>query len=138
MSNADGAGVRISLASSEADLAAVVWLGLSTIYVPRAESAQQIQAVAARIAELERLRGIRPGTVGIVPMVESPAGVSNAVEIAASSERIRAFGAGPNIAAGLGVEEDSDADCLAYARSVCELHGRALGLEPMDIRRVLD
>jgi citrate lyase subunit beta/citryl-CoA lyase len=133
MSNAS---VRISLATWAADLAAVVWPGLAFMYVPRTTSAAQIQALAARVSELERLRGIRPGTVGIVPMVESPLGVSRAGEIAASSERVRAFGVGPNIAVGL--EDDGDNDLLAYARAVCELHARALGLDPLDIRRVLD
>ena len=57
-------------------------------------------------------------------------------EIASSSARIEAFGVGPNIGAGLGVEPDTDA--LMYARSECELHARGLGLAPLDIHQVLD
>ena len=135
-SRPSGTGVRISAATPEADLAAVVWPGVSTIYHPRTESADQIQAVAARIADLERARGIRPGSVAISPLVETPLGVSNAREIASSSARIRAFGVGPSIAAGLNVEPESDA--LIYCRSECELHARALGLDPMEIQPVLD
>ena len=138
MFSAPGAGVRISLATPQADLAAVVWPGVSTIYHPRTESAAQIQAVAARIAELERLRGIRPGTVNVMPLVETPLGVSMAREIASSSPRIDSFGVGPNIGTGLGIEPGSDADSLAYARAECELHARALGLNPLDIYHVLD
>jgi citrate lyase subunit beta/citryl-CoA lyase len=124
--------VRITRATPQADLAAVVWPGVSTIYHPRSESAEQIEAVAARIAELERLRGIRPGTVNVVPLVETSRGVAMAGEIASSSPRIRSFGVGPNI--GL----DLDADSLAYARAECELIARALDLEPLDIQQVLD
>jgi citrate lyase subunit beta/citryl-CoA lyase len=132
MCSAPGAGVRISLATPEADLGAVVWPGVSTIYHPRTESATQIQAVAARIAELERFRGIRPGTVAVVPMVETPLGVSVANEIASSSTRIHSFGVGPNIGMAL------DGDSLTYARAECELIARALRLEPLDIELVLD
>src|ERR1700737_1918498 len=97
MPEAAGISVRISVATPQADLAAVVWPGVSTIYHPRTEAAAQIEAVARRIAELERLRGIRPGTVHVVPMVETPLGVSMAREIASSSARIQSFGVGPNI-----------------------------------------
>jgi len=132
MSSAPGAGVRISRATPQADLDAVVWPGVSTIYHPRTESAAQIQAVAARIAELERLRGIRPGTVHVVPLVETPRGVAMAREIACSSPRIGAFGVGPNIGM------DLDGEALTYARAECELVARALNLEPLDIQQVLD
>jgi len=132
VSSQSGAGVRISRATPRVDLAAVVWPGVSTIYHPRTESATQIQAVAARITELERLRGIRPGTIKIMPLVETPLGVSMASEIACSSPRIQSFGVGPNI------EMDLDADSLTYARAECELIARALKLDPLDIQQVID
>jgi citrate lyase subunit beta/citryl-CoA lyase len=138
MSRPAGAGVRISVATPPADLAAVVWPGVSTIFHPRTESAAQIQAVAARIDELERLRGIRPGTVRIAAMIETPQGVSIAHEIASSSNRISAFGVGPRLCDGLGVDPGGEAEALAYARAECELHARALGLQQIDIQPVLD
>jgi citrate lyase subunit beta/citryl-CoA lyase len=124
--------VRISLASAEADLAAVVWPGVSLVYHPRTESTQQIQHVAALIDTLEKLRGIRPGTVELRPMIETPKGVTLAHEIASCSPRIHAFGVGPNIHHWL------YGDALAYARSECDLAARALGLEPLDVVQVLD
>jgi len=132
MCSAPGAGVRISLAAPQADLAAVVWPGVSTIYHPRSESAEQIQAVAAWIDDLEWLRGIRPGTVKLVPMIETPLGVARASEIGTSSARIHSFGVGPHLSM------DLDADSLTYARAECELVARALDLEPLDIQRVRD
>jgi citrate lyase subunit beta / citryl-CoA lyase len=124
--------VRISLANWEADLAAVVWPGVSLIYHPRSESAQQIEHVAALLQKLEKLRGIRPGTVELRPLIETPKGVCRAYEIASASRRIQAFGVGPNISLGLG------GDALAYARAECELAALALGLEPIDVMQVLD
>jgi citrate lyase subunit beta/citryl-CoA lyase len=133
-----GASVRISVATPEADLAAAIWPGVAVIYHPRTESAAQIHAVAKRITDLERRRGIRPGTVELVPLVETPTGVSQARAIASSSPRVQAFGVGPNITLHLGLDPDSNADPLTYARSECELHARALGLAPLDLRHVLD
>jgi len=118
------------VATPRADLDAVVWPGVSTIYHPRTESAAQIEAVTAHVDALERRRGIRPGTVRVVPLIETPLGVVMAREIAASSPRIDSFGVGPNI--------DVDLDALVYARAECELIARALGLDPVDIQQVLD
>jgi citrate lyase subunit beta/citryl-CoA lyase len=124
----------------------VVWPGVTAVYCPRAESAAEIQAVARRIDDLERLRGIRPGTIGVTPLIESPQGVSMARAIAASSGRIRAFGVGPNLSIGLGVEPhlsiglggEPDTDGLRYAKGECELHARAVGLNPVDTEYILD
>lgn len=71
-------------------------------------------------------------------MIESPMGVVMAHEIASSSSRVHAFGVGPTMHVGLGVDPGSDADALMYARSECELHARARGIDPLDIRHVLD
>jgi len=141
MPESPGTSVRISAATPLADLAAVVWPGVTTVYHPRTDSAAQVHALDQRITHLERWRGIRPGTVRIIPLVETPRGVCMAHDIAASSARIRAFGSGPNLSVGLGLEPDADsqpADALLYARSECELQARALGLQPVAIREVLD
>jgi citrate lyase beta subunit len=118
--------VRISVASPEADLSAVVWPGVSTIYYPRTESADQIQAADAHIGRLEMLRGIRPGTITLVPVIESPLGITMAHEIASSSPRIQVVGVGPHL------------EALYYARSECELVARALGLNVLDIQYIFD
>jgi citrate lyase beta subunit len=122
--------VRISLATPEADLDAAIRPGIEAIYCPRTESAQQVQAAEAHIEPLEKLRGIRPRTVEIRPLIESPQGVCSAWEIAASSSRIRSFGLGPNIELG--------GDSLSYAQAECELVARALDLRPLDLQYALD
>jgi citrate lyase subunit beta/citryl-CoA lyase len=132
MHNPEATGVRISRAAPEADLAAVVWPGVAAIYYPGAESVDEIRAADALITRLERLRGIRRGSIELRPLVESAIGVARAAELAASSTRIRAFGVGPRIEFAL------DGDALAYARLECELHARALGHEVLDIQYVLD
>src|SRR5438105_9931085 len=105
-----GISVRISLASPEADLAAAIRPGVSTILAPRVESAAQIRAVDALIRDLERRQGIRPEVVKLHALIESPKGISMASEIASSSPRLRAMGIGPNLSVSL-----ENGDALAYA-----------------------
>ncbi|HLG71658.1 MAG TPA: aldolase/citrate lyase family protein [Chloroflexota bacterium] len=123
-----GLNVRISLASAEADLEAVVWPGVSTVYCPRVESAAQLRAIDDIVGRLERLRGIRPGTVRLQPLIESARGVVAAGEIAPASARTDAFGPGPKLSLHLDAERG---EALAYARDECELVARAFELEPV-------
>ena len=123
-------GVRISAATPEADLSACVWPGVTTIFYPRVESREQVERADTLVSRLERQRGIRPRTVEIRPLIETPAGVSRAHGIASSSDRIHAFGLGPHVALG--------GEALAYARGECELVARSLELTPVDVERVLD
>jgi citrate lyase beta subunit len=127
-----GISVRISLASPEADLAAAVHPGVSTIIVPRVESAAQIQHADALVTDLEKRRGIRPGTIELRGLIESPKGVSMAQEIASSTPRLTAIGVGPN------VKITIDGDALTYASAECELHALASGLTPLNMQYVLD
>jgi citrate lyase subunit beta/citryl-CoA lyase len=127
-----GISIRISLASPEADLAAAVRPGVTTILYPRVESAEQIQQADVLITELERRRGIRPGTVELRALIESPKGVSMAHDIASSSPRLVAIGVGPNVGVTL------DGDALGYASGECELHALASGLTPLNVQYVLD
>jgi citrate lyase subunit beta/citryl-CoA lyase len=125
-------GVRISVATPEADLSGAIVPGVSTIFYPKVESPEQVQLADGLIHQLEQLRGIRPGTVEVCPMIETPKGVSCAHAIASCSSRIRAFGVGPNIHHAL------EGDALVYARAECELQALALGQRPLDLRYVPD
>jgi citrate lyase subunit beta/citryl-CoA lyase len=126
------ATVRINCATPEADIEASVWPGLAAISHPKTESPEQIRRVDALITELERRRGIRPGTIEINAMIETAKGVANCYEIAASSPRIKAFsgGGGYDMSLDLGVEMFVDFDQFLYGKGECSLAARALGLEP--------
>jgi len=122
--------VRISAATPEADLEAVVQPGVSTVLYPRCESPLQVERADRQIAQLERLRGIRPGSVTIGVMIESPGGVCVISEIAASSPRISSLGTGPHL--------DLAGDALAYAQAECELVARAFELPPLNLSNLGD
>jgi citrate lyase subunit beta/citryl-CoA lyase len=119
-------GVRISAATPEADLAAAVWPGVSSVTYPRVETPEQVERADALITRLERLRGLRPGSVVVRPVIESARGVASADSIASSSERVASLEVGTAITLELGD------DSLSYARAECELHARAQGVVPLD------
>jgi citrate lyase beta subunit len=127
-----GLSVRISIAALEADLTAAIQPGLAAVYFPGVESPEQLDAADALIGRLEKLRGIRPGTVQIRPLIESPRGVSLAGEIAASSARITTFGLGPHI------RLQMDGYALDYARAQCELVARAHHVALVDLNHARD
>ena len=57
------------------DLDAAVQPGLDSIAFPKAESADQVRAVAARIEALERQHGVTPGHVKLSLAIETPRGL---------------------------------------------------------------
>jgi citrate lyase subunit beta/citryl-CoA lyase len=82
---------QVDPAALEADLAACVAPGLSGVVVTRAESAAQIKEIDMLLARFERERGIAPGTVRIVPALETARGNHAGYEIACASSRVEAL-----------------------------------------------
>lgn len=123
--------VRINHDYVRADLEAVIWPGLTRVNYPKAETAEEIRKLDVIITELERQRGIRPGTVEIGANIETALGVVNGYEIAAASPRIKDFGGGTgyDMSRDLGVEMFVGFDQFVYGKGELELATRALGLE---------
>ena len=125
-------GVRINLASLEADVEAAVWPGMSRIWHPKTEHAQQIRQLDELITRLEQERGIPPGTIEIRAGTETALGLANAYECASASPRIKGFGGarGYDMSLDIGVEMFAGFDQFVYGAGECELVAHALGLEP--------
>ena len=123
--------IRINCAYPEVDVPAAVWPGVSQINFPKAETAEQIRRLDELITEMERLRGIRPGTVRIGATVETTLGVANSYDIASASPRIDAFGPGTgyDMSMDMGVEMFVGFDQFFYNRGEGGLIAMALGLE---------
>jgi len=116
------------------DLEAIVGPGLDGVMVPKVESARDIAIVDWLIAELERRRGMSPGSAGIIALVESAAGIERAGEIATASPRLGrlAFGA-IDFCVDIGVSLADADDILRHARARLVLASRAAGLvAPVD------
>lgn len=83
--------VMIDPTLAYADLAASVGPTLSGVVVSRAETPEQIAAVSSLLDELEAKRGVLPGTIHIVPALETALGNHNGYEIARASTRVAAL-----------------------------------------------
>ena len=123
--------IRINCAYPEVDVPAAVLPGVKQVNFPKAETAEQIKNLDELISRMERVRGIRPGTVRIGATVETTLGVANSYEIASASPRIDSFGPGTgyDMSMDMGVEMFVGFDQFFYNRGEGELVALALGLE---------
>lgn len=115
----------------EADLAAVVRAGLAGIILPKAESPDDLRHADALLQGLETRHGLAPGSVDVIPIIETAPAVQRAYDIAASGTRVKrlAFGAG-DFTRDIGVAWSRREIESQYARSVLVVACRAAGLEP--------
>jgi len=126
--------VRINAEPEEAeqDLDAAVHPGVDAIMVPKAESAEALRALSRRVGELESQRGLRTGATRFVLLIESPAALLRAEEIARADAR--------NVALDLGAEDFAlaagmvpDPETMAVPKQLALLAARAAGLVPIGI-----
>jgi citrate lyase subunit beta / citryl-CoA lyase len=131
--------VRInSLATGLAagDVASVVCDKLDAIVLPKTETAQDIRRVDQLIAKAETVNRMVTGTVRVIALVETCAGIAAAAELAAAGPRLCriVFGAG-DLGADLGlptIRGDLSA-ALAYGRAKIVYDARGAGLpSPVD------
>ncbi len=80
--------VRINRGLEEEDLDAVIWPGLTSVMIPKAETAEEIQRLDDRVTRLEKERGLSAGLVQFDILIETAVGVLNLERISASSPRI--------------------------------------------------
>jgi len=115
------------------DLDAVMPAQPDCIAYPKAASAHEIRNLHAEIGKRETSCGYTPGSIEILPICETAAGVVNLREIAAASPRVRcALLGAEDLAADLCAERGPDAVELDYARRRFVLECRAAGVEPID------
>jgi citrate lyase subunit beta/citryl-CoA lyase len=101
----------VSTSHGLADLLAIVRPGLPGIVVPKVSCAAELQKLDWVIAQLESERGLPPGEIGYIGLLENARGIHNAMDIAHASPRLMCltFGAG-DMSADLGVDvRDVDA-----------------------------
>ena len=112
----------------DADVDAAVYPGLDGLMLPKAESAEQIRRLDARLEQLERARGMAPGQVKLNLLVETPRGLLNLEQIASSCKRVVTMSVGQeDYCLELGVEPSAEGFELQYpvARlvTVCKAYG---------------
>jgi len=116
------------------DLKAVVVEELACIMVPKVETAAQIQEINRRLLNVEENNGLRPGSVAMIPLIESALAVENVFQIVSQRtdpERLFtvAFGAA-DFALDMGFEITKTGEELCYPRARIAVACRAAGVEP--------
>jgi citrate lyase subunit beta/citryl-CoA lyase len=114
-----------------ADLQAVVSQDLAGVIVPKVEAADDVQHVEQLLLTLEQERGLVPGSIDLIPIVETARGVHHAYDIATAGTRVQrlAFGAG-DFTRDIGVRWSRRESESQYARAALVIASRAAGLEP--------
>jgi citrate lyase subunit beta/citryl-CoA lyase len=74
-----------------ADLSAAVWPGLTGVLMPRLESPQEVLEAASLLTRLEDKRGLRPGVLQIVAVLDTAKGNDAAMAIARANHRLCAL-----------------------------------------------
>jgi citrate lyase subunit beta/citryl-CoA lyase len=126
--------VRVNALTTEwsyGDIVAVVQRGLDGIILPKVEHAHELSAAEWVIANLERERGITPGSIDLIPIIETALGISNLSRICRSGTRTKrlAFGAG-DFTLDMGMLwSRSESELLPY-RAACVMESRAAGMDP--------
>lgn len=116
------------------DLNAVVAPTLDGVVLPKTESADQLRTIDWMISQLERDRGLAPGSVDLMPIIETARGLMGLESILTATPRVRraAFGGG-DYTLDLDIQWSEDEGELAFARGQLVHWSRAARIEaPID------
>lgn len=117
----------------EEDLAQTIAARPDGYVLPKTESARQVQAVSARLAELEVAHGLAAGSVRLLAQIETAMGVVQAAPIAGADSRLDAllFGA-EDLAGDMGARRSREGWEIFYARGAVVIAAAAYGLPAID------
>jgi citrate lyase subunit beta/citryl-CoA lyase len=112
------------------DLEAAVIQGVAALMLTKVDSPELVHAVADIVAELEAERGLAPGKIQFVVLVETASGFFRIEAIAKSHPRVVALSLGTeDFTADVGMLPDPDA--LLYPKQHTLFAARAAGILPM-------
>jgi citrate lyase subunit beta/citryl-CoA lyase len=119
--------VRINQAYIEADVAAAVWPGLSSLNMGHTLTPDQVKLMDVAITRMERERGLRPGRIEIDVSPDSVYATVALEDLVDVSPRMTSFGGvgGYDYALSLGVEMFTGVDAFFYPRGLGSLVARA-------------
>jgi citrate lyase subunit beta / citryl-CoA lyase len=132
---ADRCYVRVNAMDTDhalADLEALIRPGVAGVVLPKAQSADDLRIADWVMGKLELQRGLAPGSIRLVPLIETAQGVADLRRVLkATPPRVRqvTFGAG-DYTTDLGICWSAAESELADARRQLVLVSRASGLEP--------
>ena len=131
-----GLFVRINPLSSglaKADMEAVIQPGLDGISLPKVNTPEDIVAAANIIEAQEKARGLKQGSIVLLPWIETARSILHAEEIARASTRTvaLAFGA-DDYALDMGIVRSVEGGELLLPRGLLAIAARAAGVVAID------
>jgi citrate lyase subunit beta/citryl-CoA lyase len=115
-----------------ADLTAAVWPGLSGIVLPRLEAPRQVTEADALLSTLEDQRGLRPGTLELVGVLDTAQANYVAMDIARASSRFWALTLGrADLEMDLRPEPSGELHLMPYLMQRLITIANAAGLVPL-------
>jgi citrate lyase subunit beta/citryl-CoA lyase len=126
--------VRLNKALAYADIVAAAWPGLSGVVLTGAETAADVEEIAATLAVAEKERGIASGALSIIVMLDSGKGVWNIRQIITASPRVCSVGLDEvGLCRHLGIVPTPAFDPFVYAKGRVIIEGRAAKRQPVGI-----
>ncbi|KPB00804.1 HpcH/HpaI aldolase/citrate lyase family protein [Ahrensia marina] len=114
------------------DMEMAVQPGLSALYLPKVTSPEMVRQYAAIVEELEVERQMSVGSVRLIALIETPAALEAAFEIASADERLAGLSLGSeDFATACGMLPKPEN--LHYARQRIVFAARAAGIAPLGL-----
>lgn len=114
------------------DLQAIAPVRPDALLVPKADVAQ-IRLASSELDRLELEAGLEPGTIRLIPLIESAMGVETVTEIlAASGRNVAVLFGGEDYTADMGVRRTKPGEEIEYARNRVAVACRAAGADAID------
>ena len=103
------------------------------ILLPKASTPADVIAADTYMSEVEAKNGLKPGSVALMPLIETALGVENAYVIASASKRICALFLGAeDLTADLRCKRTKEGREIEYARQRLVVAARAAGVDVYD------
>ena len=127
--------VRVNKEFLEADVDASVWPGLAGIVLPNVESPEDVIQASELLDAAEGKRGIEPGTLDLILLLESANAVWRVREIISAGKRVSQVGLDESgLSASMGISPLADYDPYVYARGRI---ATAAGVQPVGVAHPL-
>jgi citrate lyase beta subunit len=116
------------------EIAAVAGPGLAGVVLPATEAIEEVRQVARWLAAAEMAVGLAPGTLRLLPLLETARGVLRAYDLLTADTRVVAalFGA-EDFRQDMGAPRSHDGQEVRYARAAIGLAARAARVAALDM-----
>ncbi len=116
------------------DLEAAVQPGVAAIVCPKITSPEHVRAISGIVLELEIERGLAPGAIGLVALVETAHAFFGISQIAQADPRLVGVNLGTeDLAAEIGVDPADEESGMLQAKLTTIMANRSAGLQPMGL-----